>query len=193
MFDDLLTIDEKNEHYMEEKIRSLQHIFEDESKTDVADADRLRKVLAIFMDMQENSKKWTAVTKQGFVKKIKGKNTDNKLPVEVNEVLQQFAEYLKIDIKENRIPQDEVLKAASEKIYYSTLNTYGEMQMQDRGVKNKAEFFDSIKQFDSEIESFVGLTTKKMYDLSRSGVKDSKHEKTMNKEAKLNIYGRLQI
>lgn len=188
MFDNLLMIDEKNAHYIKEKLSLLQHIFADESKAGATDADRLRKVLTIFMDMQENSKGWTVVTKQAFVKKIKEKSIGNRLHVEVNEILQQFAEYLEIDIKEKRISKDGVLKKASEKIYYSTLSTYNEMQMQDREVKNKAEFFNFIKKFDSEIESFVGLTTKKMYDLSRSGVKDSKNEKTMNKEAQLNVY-----
>ncbi|MCG0792608.1 hypothetical protein IMAU10566_02963 [Lactiplantibacillus plantarum] len=142
MFDNLLMIDEKNAHYIKEKLSLLQHIFADESKAGATDADRLRKVLTIFMDMQENSKGWTVVTKQAFVKKIKEKSIGNRLHVEVNEILQQFAEYLEIDIKEKRISKDGVLKKASEKIYYSTLSTYNEIQMQDREVKNKAEFFN---------------------------------------------------
>ncbi|WP_251899454.1 hypothetical protein [Lactiplantibacillus paraplantarum] len=79
MFDNLLMIDEKNAHYIKEKLSLLQHIFADESKAGATDADRLRKVLAIFMDMQENSKGWTVVTKQAFVKKIKEKSIGNEV------------------------------------------------------------------------------------------------------------------
>ncbi|WNW15420.1 hypothetical protein [Lactiplantibacillus plantarum] len=188
MLDNLLNIDEKVMRYIKEKICSLQHVFLDKSESGVMDSDILHKVLVIFMDMQDSSKSWTMVTKQELVNFIKEKSSVNKLPDEVDEVLQQFADYLKKDIEKDSIPESAELKRDSENLYYTMLSMDDEIQSQKGELKNKAEFFDFIKEFNSETEFFVGLTTKKMYDLSTKGVKGSKHEKTMKKSSQLNVF-----
>lgn len=174
--------------YMDDFVAQLTKISKNGDVGNSISVATVHGILDAFIQLQVESQKWPNVIKETIILDIKEKERYADVPDVVNEVLQEFAKYMQDTLGDEMATLHNVAKTDIKRLFLSTLNNQNEIRSQDGDTKNKSELFSFIQQFDTEVPEFIGLDKKRMYALSKTAIKGTIHEKTMNKATNLNIF-----